>query len=111
MKVNVQYTQDRLGRGGDQTPFQQEGFSAVRLSTPNEILANQHHERDTLENMSVPYTTRVAKLNAAAAAALALAPRTPDIWTVSADQHVNAPAAAPGDRPAAAMRRRRRGCR
>src|ERR1039458_2720870 len=84
LKVNVQYTQDRLGRGGDQTPFQQQGFSAVRLSTPNEILANQHHEGDTLENMSVPYTTRVAKLNAAAAAALALAPRTPDIWTSAA---------------------------
>ena len=83
-KVNVQYAQDRLGRGGDQTPFQQEGFSAVRISTPNEILANQHHDGDTLENMSVPYTTRVAKLNAAAAAALALAPRTPDIWTTPA---------------------------
>ena len=83
LKVNVQYAQDRLGRGGDQTPFQQEGFSAVRISTPNEILANQHHEGDTLENMSVPYTTRVARLNAAAAAALALAPPTPDIWTAS----------------------------
>lgn len=83
LKVNVQYAQDRLGRGGDQTPFQQQGYNAVRLSTPNEILANQHHEGDTLENMSVPYTTRVAQLNAAAAAALAMAPRTPDIWTVA----------------------------
>jgi len=90
LKVNVQYAQDRLGRGGDQTPFQQQGFGAVRLSTPNEILANQHHDADTLENMSVPYTTRVAKLNAAAAAALALAPRTPDIWTAVAGA-ANAP--------------------
>ena len=81
LNVNVQYAQDRLGRGGDQTPFQQEGFSAVRISTPNEILANQHHAADTLENMSVPYTARVARLNAAASAALAMAPRTPDIWT------------------------------
>jgi hypothetical protein len=95
LKVNVQYAQDRLGRGGDQTPFQQQGFSAVRLSTPNEILANQHHEGDTLENMSVPYTTRVAKLNAAAAAALALAPRTPDIWTASAPAGTAANAPAP----------------
>ncbi|MGD0670426.1 MAG: M28 family peptidase [Bryobacteraceae bacterium] len=79
LKVNVQFAQDRLGRGGDQTPFQQQGFSAVRITTPNEIYANQHHETDTLENMSVPYTTRVARLNAAAAAALAMAPRTPDI--------------------------------
>ena len=82
-KVNVQFAQDRLGRGGDQTPFQQQGFSAVRISTPNEILANQHHEGDTLENMAVPYTVRVARLNAAAAAALAMAPRTPDIWTLA----------------------------
>ena len=83
LKVNVQFAQDRLGRGGDQTPFQQQGYGAVRLSTPNEILANQHHDGDTLENMSVPYTTRVAKLNAAAAAALAMAPRTPDIWILA----------------------------
>ena len=54
------YMQDRLGRGGDHTPFQQEGYAAVRISTPNEILANQHHAADTLENMSVPYTARVA---------------------------------------------------
>jgi len=81
MSVNPIYMQDRLGRGGDQSPFQQEGYPAVRLSTPNEILANQHHATDTLENMSVPYTARVARVNAAVAASLALAPRTPDIMT------------------------------
>ena len=71
--------QDRLGRGGDHSPFQQEGYAAVRISTPNEILANQHHATDTLENMSVPYTARVVRMNGAIAATLALAPRTPDI--------------------------------
>ncbi|MGP8246965.1 MAG: M28 family peptidase [Bryobacteraceae bacterium] len=81
MSVNIIYLQDRLGRGGDQSPFQQEGYPAVRLSTPNEILANQHRVTDTLENMSVPYTARVARVNAAAAASLALAPRTPDIMS------------------------------
>jgi hypothetical protein len=79
MSVNAIYMQDRLGRGGDHSPFQHEGYPAVRLSTPNEILANQHHATDTLENMSVPYTARVARVNAAAAASLALAPRTPDV--------------------------------
>ena len=68
---------DRLGRGGDHTPFQWEGFAAVRISTPNEIYANQHHATDTLDNMSVPYTTKVAKMNAAVAASLALAPKPP----------------------------------
>jgi len=81
MDVKALYMQDRLGRGGDHSPFQQEGFGAVRISTPNEILKNQHHETDTLENMSVPYTARVVKVNGAIAAALALAPRTPDIMT------------------------------
>ncbi len=77
MKVETVFLTDRLGRGGDHTPFQLEGYAAVRLSTPNEIYANQHHATDTLENMSVPYTTKVAKVNAAVAASLALAPKPP----------------------------------
>ena len=76
-EVNTIFAQDRLGRGGDHTPFQLEGFAAVRVSTPNEIYANQHHDTDLLENMSVPYTARVARLNAAVAASLALAPKPP----------------------------------
>jgi hypothetical protein len=77
MKVNTVFMGDRLGRGGDHTPFQWEGFAAVRVSTPNEIYVNQHHATDTLANMSVPYTARVAKVNLAVAANLALAPKPP----------------------------------
>ena len=77
MKVDTIFMRDRLGRGGDHTPFQLEGFAAVRISTPNEIYANQHHDTDLLENMSVPYTAKVAKVNAAVAASLALAPKPP----------------------------------
>jgi hypothetical protein len=76
-KVETVFMQDRLGRGGDHTPFQLEGYAAVRISTPNEIYANQHRATDTLENMSVPYTTKVARFNAAVAASLALAPKPP----------------------------------
>jgi len=79
MKVNVEFMQDRLGRGGDHTPFQLEGYAAVRLSTSSEIYANQHHATDTFENMSVPYTTRVAKINAAVMASLGLSPKAPAI--------------------------------
>jgi hypothetical protein len=82
MRVSIQFLQDRLGRGGDHTPFQQQGYAAVRLSTPNEIYANQHHETDTLENMSVHYTTRVAKINAAAMASLGLSPKAPAVMRV-----------------------------
>jgi hypothetical protein len=77
MKVTPIFMQDRIGRGGDHAPFQLEGFAAVRISTPNEIFANEHHATDTLENMSVPYTTKVAKINAAVAASLAMAPKAP----------------------------------
>ena len=76
-KVDTVFMQDRLGRGGDHTPFQLEGFAAVRISTPNENYQHQHRATDFLENMSVPYTTRVAKMNAAVAASLALAPKAP----------------------------------
>src|SRR5438093_13704130 len=77
MKVDTVFMQDRLGRGGDHTPFQWEGFAAVRISTPNENYANQHRATDTLANMSVPYTTRVVRINAAVAASLAFAPKPP----------------------------------
>src|SRR5579883_92142 len=95
-QVETVFMQDRLGRGGDHTPFQLEGFAAIRVSTPNEIYANQHHDTDTLENMSVPYTTKVAKFNAAVAASLALAPRPPAILRVpGAGRGQNGAAGAP----------------
>jgi Peptidase family M28 len=79
MRIDTVFMQDRLGRGGDHTPFQLEGYAAVRISTPNEFYANQHRATDLLENMSVPYTAKVARVNAAAAASLALAPKPPEI--------------------------------
>jgi hypothetical protein len=82
MKVETVFMQDRIGRGGDHTPFQLEGFAAVRISTPNENYANQHRATDVLESMSVPYTVKVAKLNAAVAASLALAPKAPLVLRV-----------------------------
>lgn len=77
MKINAIFMQDRLGRGGDHTPFQWEGYAAVRFSSPYENYADQHSETDLLSNMSVPYTARVARINAAVAASLALAPKPP----------------------------------
>ncbi|HUB77627.1 MAG TPA: M28 family peptidase, partial [Bryobacteraceae bacterium] len=79
MKVDTIFMGDRLGRGGDHTPFQWEGYAAVRLSTPNEIYANQHHATDLLENMSVPYTAKVARVNGVVAASLALSPKAPNV--------------------------------
>ncbi len=77
MKVANVLMQDRLGRGGDHTPFQWEGYAAVRFSTPNENYEHEHSATDLPAFMSAPYTARVARINAAVAASLALAPKAP----------------------------------
>src|SRR5712692_2318749 len=77
MKVDLIFRADRFGRGGDHTPFNQEGYAGVRFTTPNENFANQHSVTDTFANTSVPYTTHVVRVNAAALASLALAPKAP----------------------------------
>jgi len=77
MTVDMIFRRDRFSRGGDHTPFVQAGFAAVRLTTPSENYANQHTATDTFANASAPYTTRVAKVNAAVLASLALAPKPP----------------------------------
>ncbi len=79
MRVDLVFRQDRFGRGGDHTPFHLNGFAAVRFTTPAENLGIQHTEKDNFANASAPYTTRVAKVNAAALASLALAPQPPDV--------------------------------
>jgi Peptidase family M28 len=79
MKVNMMYMQDRIGRGGDHTPFQLEGYAAVRFSTPNEFYAREHSDSDLPEYVSVPYTARVARINGAVAASLAMAPKPPTV--------------------------------
>jgi hypothetical protein len=94
MTVDLIFRHDRFGRGGDHTSFVAQGFSAVRLTTPSENFANQHTATDTFANASVPYTTRVAKINAAVLATLALAPKPPVV-------SVNRPAGGRGRGPGA----------
>jgi len=83
MKVDLVFRRDRFRRGGDHRPFVQQGYAAVRLTTPSENYANQHSQTDTFANMSVPYTSRVIRMNAAVLASLALAPRPPVVTRVS----------------------------
>jgi len=77
MSVDLIFRHDRFGRGGDHTSFVAQGFAAIRLTTPSENYANQHTATDTFANASVPYTARVARMNAAVLATLALAPKPP----------------------------------
>jgi len=108
MGVDLVFRHDRFGRGGDHTAFNQQGYAAVRFSTPNEHFANQHSATDTFANTSPGYTARVVRINAAAAAALALAPRAP---VTALPQPSAAAAAAEPDSEEAALEERRRRAR
>jgi len=77
MQTDLIFRHDRFGRGGDHTAFNQEGYAGVRFTTPNENFENQHTPTDTFANTSPAYTARGIRLVAAAAAAMALAPRPP----------------------------------
>lgn len=79
MKVDLIFRADRFARGGDHTPFNQEGYAAVRFTTAQENYADQHTGNDTFANASAAYTAGVTKINAAALASLALAPAVPGV--------------------------------
>jgi len=83
MHVDLVFRQDRFGRGGDHTPFHLNGYAAVRFTTPAENLGIQHTAKDNFESASVPYTARVTRVNGAALASLALAPKPPDVTRAS----------------------------
>jgi hypothetical protein len=82
MRVDMVFRGDRFLRGGDHTPFVNQGYAAVRLTTASENYANQHSVTDTFTNTSVPYAARIARINGAALASLALGPAPPVLnWT------------------------------
>lgn len=89
MRVELVFRGDRFLRGGDHKPFVDRGFAAVRLTSASENYTNQHTATDTFANTSVPYAARVARMNAAVLASLALAPSPPALnwtWTSGPDK-------------------------
>ncbi|KHK91981.1 peptidase M28 [Novosphingobium malaysiense] len=77
---------DRMGRGGDQLPFLEQGYPAVRFTVAVEDYEHQHQDLrtedgvtygDTIEEMDFPYLAKVTRLNVATLAALASAPMPP----------------------------------
>lgn len=74
---------DRFGRGGDHTAFNQQGYAGVRFSEAAENYSRQHTVDDTFAGVSTEYLARNAQVNAAAAAALALAPPAPVVTSPS----------------------------
>jgi hypothetical protein len=70
---------DRFSRGGDHSAYNQYGFTAVGFRESRENFSRQHDPRDTFEGVSPAYLARNARVNAAAAAELALAPPPPAV--------------------------------
>jgi len=78
-KVRLMARPDRFGRGGDHSAYNQYGFAAVGFRESRENFTRQHDVRDLFEGMSPAYLARNARVNAAAAATLALAPAPPGV--------------------------------
>jgi hypothetical protein len=74
---------DRFNRGGDHTAYNQLGFAAVGFRESRENFTRQHDPRDTFEGISPSYLAQNARVNAAAAATLALAPPAPEVSRAS----------------------------
>jgi Peptidase family M28 len=86
MEVRLIWRRDRFLRGGDQIPFLEQGYSAVRFTEPNENFAHQHQDvrvengvqfGDLIQFVDFDYTARVTRVNVAALGSLALAPAQP----------------------------------
>jgi len=84
--VRMVYRTDRYGRGGDQVPFLEAGYPAVRLSEGHENYTRQHQDLrtekgikygDTLDGVDFAYLAQVTRLNVIALATLANAPAPP----------------------------------
>lgn len=72
VKIDLISSADRYGRTGDQTPFQKDGFAAVRLTSASEHSVSQHTADDTPDGVSPSFTANVARVNGAAIAGLAV---------------------------------------
>ena len=77
-KAEPVFRQDRFSRGGDHSPFNANGFAAVRFTSAAENLGIQHTANDTFDKSSPDYATFVARVNGATLASLALAPPVPE---------------------------------
>ncbi|MCJ2177713.1 M28 family peptidase [Novosphingobium album (ex Hu et al. 2023)] len=86
LSVRQIWRADRMGRGGDQLPFLELGYPAVRFTVAVEDYDHQHQDLrtqdgvtygDTVSEMDFPYLAKVTRLNVAALAALASAPMPP----------------------------------
>jgi len=86
LEVKLIYRNDRFLRGGDHTPFVENGFTAVRITEMNENFEHQHQDLrtengirygDLQEFMDFEYLRKNTGVNIAVLANLAKAPSAP----------------------------------
>ena len=86
LEINLVYRNDRFLRGGDHTPFSQNGFTAIRYCEMNENHDHQHQDLRTENNikygdlpefMDFEYLRKVSASNLATLANLAWSPKAP----------------------------------
>lgn len=86
-RVMMVYRRDRFLRGGDQLPFHERGFPAVRFTEARENFDRQHQDLrtengksfgDLPEFINEAYCARIAGVNASTIAMLAFAPSAPE---------------------------------
>lgn len=98
LDVKLIYRRDRFLRGGDQTSFQLNGFTAVRFTEMNEDFTHQHQDLrtengvvygDLPEFADYQYIQKVARMNLSVLANLASAPPSPQNVGVSTSDLTN----------------------
>ena len=86
LNVKLIYRRDRYLRGGDHTPFSQQGFAGIRITEMNEDFDRQHQDvrkengvdyGDLPDFVDYGYAQKVTRMNLASLANLALAPQEP----------------------------------
>jgi len=80
---------DRFSRGGDHSAYNQYGFAAVGFRESRENFARQHDPQDTFDGLSPAYLAQNARVNAAVAATLALAPPAPGVLNDRGQANIN----------------------
>lgn len=86
LEIKLVYRNDRFLRGGDHTPFNRQGFTAIRFCEMNENYDHQHQNirkengiqyGDLPEFVDYEYARKITAVNLAVLANLALAPAQP----------------------------------
>lgn len=78
-RIRPMAREDRFSRGSDHSSFNAFNFPAIVFRESNENFDRQHAAADTVDGVDAAYLARNARVNAAVAASLALAPPAPRV--------------------------------